>query len=108
MASYGVEADMAMTGDHFIAVAFYEVFQHFFLAFGKVVLQAAGAGGPEELQHFFGDDRRERCAAMEYVLDGFEKVDKGGVFKDIAVCSAAEALEKALVVFQHRVHDDIG
>src|SRR5258708_26778578 len=99
IASDGVEADMAICRDHFIAVAFYEILQHFLFAIGEMILEARGFGGPEGLQHFFCDDRGEGRAAVEHVLDGLEQVDEGGILQDIAICSAAKSLNKSTVVF---------
>jgi hypothetical protein len=46
----GVETDMAMAGDHLIAIAFYEIAQDFLFAVEEMIFKAVGVGMLEGLQ----------------------------------------------------------
>src|SRR5579872_1079768 len=108
MVPYGIEADMAMARDHFIAVSLNQVAEDFFFAVGEMVLEPVGIGLLKGLQYFPGDRGRERCAAVQDILDRFQEVNKRGVLQDIAVCAIAETAEEAIFVLEDGMHDDIG
>src|SRR6185503_12157149 len=93
MTSHRIDADMTISRDHLIAKSFYQLLEHFFFPFCKVILQPALACLLKRVQYFFGNSRRQGRPAVKDIVDGFQEMDKGGVLEYVPVGSSAETFE---------------
>ena len=112
MAHVGVHrtgADVALFGDHLVAVALDQLFQD--VLFARCEIEVGwfrkGALVRAERQHLFGDRGCHGGTPLGHFHDAFDQLGGCGLLQEITIGTGEDGGEDLVVVLEHGLHQDL-